>query len=40
LIFCTWRTIVSVEFLIDKIGVLSAAKQHELDVALSLAGRE
>jgi hypothetical protein len=29
-----------VEFLIEKIGVLSPAKQHELDVALSLAGRE
>ena len=39
-IFCTWRTTVSVELLIEKIGVLSAAKQHELDVALSLAGRE
>ena len=39
-IFCTWNTTVSVEVLIEKIGVLSPAKQHELDVALSLAGRD
>lgn len=39
-IFCTWEMTVSVEFLIEKIGVLSPAKQHELDIALSLAGRE
>jgi mRNA interferase MazF len=39
-IFCTWETTVSVEFLIEKIGVLSPAKRHELDIALSLAGRE
>ncbi|MFF5233237.1 hypothetical protein [Dactylosporangium sp. NPDC000521] len=39
-IFCTWETTASVEFLLEKIGVLSPAKQHELDIALSLAGRE
>ncbi|MGC4807002.1 hypothetical protein [Micromonospora sp. DT233] len=39
-IFCTWGTTVSVEFLVERIGVLTPAKQHELDVALSLAGRE
>jgi mRNA interferase MazF len=39
-IFCTWETTVSLEFLIEKIGVLSPAKRHELDIALSLAGRE
>ena len=39
-IFCTWGTTVSAASLIEKIGVLSAAKRHELDVALSLAGHE
>jgi mRNA interferase MazF len=39
-IFCTWETTVGVECLIEKIGVLSPAKQHELGIALSLAGRE
>ncbi|MEV6930421.1 hypothetical protein AB0M46_38880 [Dactylosporangium sp. NPDC051485] len=39
-IFCTWEMTVSVEFLIEKIGVLSPAKQHELDIALSLTGAD
>lgn len=39
-IFCTWRTTVGEESLLKRIGTLSPAKQHELDVALALAGRE
>ncbi|HLL65865.1 MAG TPA: hypothetical protein VK453_08950 [Micromonosporaceae bacterium] len=39
-IFCTWSTAVSEESLIKQIGTLSPAKQHELDVALALAGQE
>jgi mRNA interferase MazF len=39
-IFCTWGTTVDEESLIKRIGTLSPAKQHELDVALALAGRE
>jgi mRNA interferase MazF len=39
-IFCTWATTVSEESLLDRIGILSPPKQHELDVALALAGRE
>ncbi|MEV0811436.1 hypothetical protein [Micromonospora sp. NPDC050200] len=39
-IFCTWGTTVGEESLLKRIGTLSSAKQHELDVALALAGRE
>ncbi|MEV6349687.1 hypothetical protein [Actinoplanes sp. NPDC051851] len=39
-IFCTWGTTVSRDSLLTRIGLLSPAKQHELDVALALAGRE
>ena len=39
-IFCTWGTTVGEESLLKRIGTLSPAKQHELDVALALAGRE
>jgi mRNA interferase MazF len=39
-IFCTWRTAVGEESLIKRLGALSPAKQHELDVALALAGRD
>lgn len=39
-IFCTWGTTVSEESLLKRIGTLSPAKQHELDIALALAGRE
>ncbi|WP_433343788.1 hypothetical protein [Micromonospora sp. CA-111912] len=39
-IFCTWSTTISEEYLIERIGTLSPAKQHELDVALELAGGE
>jgi len=39
-IFCTWGTTVSEESLVSRAGALSPAKQHELDVALALAGRE
>lgn len=39
-IFCTWVTTVGEESLLKRIGALSPAKQHELDVALALAGRE
>jgi mRNA interferase MazF len=39
-IFCTWRTTVGEESLLKRIGALSPAKQHELDVVLALAGRE
>lgn len=37
-VFCTWRTTVSEESLTKRIGALSPAKQHELDIALALAG--
>jgi mRNA interferase MazF len=36
-VFCTWGTTISAESLIERIGVLSAAKQRQLNVALSLA---
>ncbi|GAB3835862.1 hypothetical protein ACFPIJ_40985 [Dactylosporangium cerinum] len=39
-IFCTWSTTVSEDSLIKRIGTLTPAKQHELEVALALAGRE
>lgn len=39
-IFCTWGTTVGEESLIKRIGTLSPAKQHELDVALALADWE
>jgi mRNA interferase MazF len=39
-IFCTWDTTVGEESLLKRIGTLSPAKQHELDVALALADRE
>ena len=39
-IFCTWGTTVSEESLCTRVGTLSPAKQHELDVALALAGLE
>ncbi len=37
-IFCTWTLTLGAEDLIGRIGVLSPVKQHELDVALELAG--
>lgn len=37
-IFCTWRATVDADHLIERVGVLSPEKQHELDVALQLAG--
>lgn len=37
-IFCTWAMSLSEEFLIDRIGVCSPEKLHELDVAMELAG--
>lgn len=39
-IFCTWGTTVSEETLLTRAGILSPAKQHQLDVALALAGCE
>lgn len=39
-IYCTWGTTVGKEALLKRIGTLSPAKQHELDVALALAGRQ
>jgi mRNA interferase MazF len=39
-IFCTWATAVSGESLIKRVGTLSPAKQHELDVALAVVGGE
>lgn len=37
-IFCTWTLSLLRNDLIERIGVLSAAKQRELDVALELSG--
>ena len=37
-IFCTWGMNLSEEFLIERIGVCSPEKLHELDVAMELAG--
>jgi mRNA interferase MazF len=37
-IFCTWMVSVGREYLIERIGVLSPAKQRELDVAMELSG--
>ena len=37
-IFCTWAMSLSEEFLIERIGVCSPEKLHELDVAMELAG--
>lgn len=39
-IFCTWMLSLGGEYLIERIGVLSPAKQRELDVALELSGAE
>jgi mRNA interferase MazF len=39
-IFCTWMLSLSEEYLIEWIGVLSPAKQRELDVAMELSGTE
>jgi mRNA interferase MazF len=39
-VFCTWGTTVSAESLVERIGILSPAKLHELDVAFALAGRD
>jgi mRNA interferase MazF len=39
-IFCTWGTTVCKKSLLERTGTLSPAKQHELDVALALAGQE
>lgn len=39
-IFCTWMLSLSEEYLIERIGVLSPAKQRELDVAMELSGAE
>ena len=37
-IFCTWILSLSDDYLIERIGVLSPPKQHELDIALALSG--
>jgi len=37
-IFCTWATSLSEELLIERIGVCSPEKLHELDAAIELAG--
>ena len=37
-IFCTWAMSLSEEFLIERIGVCSPEKLHELDAAIELAG--
>jgi mRNA interferase MazF len=39
-IFCTWMLSLSGEYLIERIGVLSPAKQRELDVAMALSAAE
>lgn len=39
-IFCTWMLSLGGEYLIERIGVLSAAKRRELDVAMELSGAE
>ncbi|MEU8265097.1 hypothetical protein AB0C02_31370 [Micromonospora sp. NPDC048999] len=39
-IFCSWTLSLTGECLIERIGVLSPAKQHELDVAMELSGVE
>lgn len=39
-VFCTWGTTVSAESLVQRIGILSPAKLHELNTALALAGGE
>ena len=39
-IFCTWMLSLGGEYLIERIGVLSTAKQRELDVAMELSGAE
>lgn len=39
-IFCTWMLSLAGEYLIERIGVLSPAKQRELDVAMELSGAE
>lgn len=36
--FCTWAVSLSEEFLMERIGVCSPEKLHELDVAMELAG--
>lgn len=38
--FCTWMLSLGAEYLIERIGVLSPAKQRELDVAMWLSGAE
>jgi mRNA interferase MazF len=37
-ILCTWGLTVREEFLIERIGICSPEKLHELDVAMELAG--
>jgi mRNA interferase MazF len=37
-IFCTWILSLSDDYLIERIGVLSPLKQHELDIAMALSG--
>lgn len=37
-IFCTWAASLSEDFLIERIGVCSPEKLHELDAAIELAG--
>jgi mRNA interferase MazF len=39
-IFCTWMLSLGGEYLIERIGILSPAKQRELDVAMELSGAE
>ncbi len=39
-IFCTWMFSLGGEYLIERIGVLSPAKQRELDVAMEVSGAE
>jgi mRNA interferase MazF len=37
-IFCTWILTLGDDYLIERIGVLSPRKQHELDIAMALSG--
>lgn len=39
-IFCTWMLSLRGVYLIERIGVISPAKQRELDVAMELSGAE
>ncbi|BCL12420.1 type II toxin-antitoxin system PemK/MazF family toxin [Micromonospora sagamiensis] len=37
-VFCTWTLSLGREYLVERIGALSPAKQRELDVAMELSG--